>query len=438
MLINIEINDLQPKNCNQLYNFIDLEVNLSTKSRAISILENDLLSPEIPLKDYLIDYFNGVKYEVKNKISEEEILLMPFVDKIDLLYRINSTLLEAELINGPISLIIKSKRIFSICKIMSLQKIIDLYIEKPENSEKYEIINNEDVYESYNFIISHDYSSKIINNNYYIHSGTNNWNRVWNKNKKWTIEWRNQLLTWQNQLKKAEIKSLELADIDYAILVVPEKDAVARICDKDFTNSSLLPMLYMHAIADKLNKNKFIYPLFELFNSTDWSKSFAEADSHLSSYNYLVIVNIILNKWGLPEIKTDDYQIVQGESNGDLSEKFKNTANTVNKSIIQFSVNRTSVVFDGSRNFCNPLRSSFVSLRTDEARFKKRLLILGDSHSSLGYNPYLTYIFTNFFEQVDFYWNPCYLYDEKNLNNVKYDYVLSEISQRFIMPNLNN
>ena len=83
-----------------------------------------------------------------------------------------------------------------------------------------------------------------------------------------------------------------------------------------------------------------------------------------------------------------------------------------------------------------PLRDNHVIYKNNKAPIKKTLLIFGDSHSSIGINPQLTYIATNYFSHVEFIWNPFCVHGVKlkNLSLQNYDYILFETAQRFSNP----
>jgi hypothetical protein len=218
------------------------------------------------------------------------------------------------------------------------------------------------------------------------------------------------------------------------VLVVPEKDTIARLATSDFNNSGNLPMLFMQNIAKKIDQNKFHFPLRQLLEIVS-DDSFSHPDSHLSPIFYWEIFKQIINQWGLDSyIQEFIPEEVLRPGGGDFTSKFLNE--DTNGMMREFTSPNSSAskIIGGSPEFESPLRNSRVSFFNEFAVFGSSVLILGDSHSSLGSSPYLTSIFTYFFKEVSFFWNPCNLY-EIELDKQNYDFCLCEISQRFVLPN---
>jgi len=402
---------------------------IECSSRAMSNITGDNLPEAVDLKSFIHNYLLGEKICAEINPMDIDKNYWSIKDHIDFNFRYDLGGIEELYDSLKISDIVNSKRLYSIAKKLKLISVLDLFSEQKSRQWMDETLVS-------NYTISPDQSAKKIGPNYYIHEGTNNWNKVWLRNI-WDHTWQKQLLVWQDQLYKTEKKAREISSSDYAIVVIPEKDTIARFVTSDFINSGLLPMLFMQNVAKKIDQNKFHFPLRQLIEIAS-SNSFSYPDSHLSPMFYWEIFKGIIDQWGLASHINKFTPLEELRSGGgDLTSKFLNY--DTDGMMFEFKTPNASLsqIYGGSKEFKSPLASSHVSLLNESAIIKGSVLILGDSHSSLGGSPYLTSIFSHFFREVSFYWNPCNL-SHIELDKLNYDYCLCEISQRFIFPNFHN
>jgi hypothetical protein len=88
-------------------------------------------------------------------------------------------------------------------------------------------------------------------------------------------------------------------------------------------------------------------------------------------------------------------------------------------------------VVAGTPSFGEPLGSTWQSIRNHRPLDLRKILILGDSHSSILTQHRLTYRFAAIFERCDFFWNPLGLLN--NIQQTDADVVVIEMSQRFLV-----
>ena len=434
--MEILLNSLVINECEKAFNSLKYNPVINARSLQLSYKQDDTLDNSVSVYKYLVEYFSGDIIPLRN--LEANLIINSELERLDLLYRSGSNQLTEFFSELDVGIFIHSRRAFSIAIKLNLEKIIDLYWEidgRKWVNEFYSISSQLSPSPS-TVSLSVDLSAKAKNGNFYLHAGTNNWNRVWLPYISDDERWNKQLSVWRNQLVEAEKIMISLKKIDYLILIVPEKDTLARITSEDFIESSPLPYIYVEEVARLIDKNRFLFPVYELLDKNIEYK-YDEPESHLPPILYWNIFILILKKWGLNHlIDGVNPKLIKKEIYGDLESKFTNlNVGMKTASSIQFNIDSSRTISSGSSEFQNPLKNSFVSFSNDLAPIKHSVLILGDSHSSIGKLPFLTGIFSYFFSSVSFYWNPCYL-NTQEFDKENYDFCLSEISQRFIMPNL--
>lgn len=427
----IILDDLKIQSCDDLFYILNNDVQISCSTRNMSSLGTDSLDEKYFLNSWIFDYLRGKITPVNNIFNIDYLPNLPIVEQIDINFRMSTGGIKELFEKLTINQFINSPRLYSIALNEGLKSIIDIYREL-KNSSWFDLYYNGQK-SNFEYVLSDDLSAKKIGLNFYLHEGTNNWNKCWLLNQVWSAKWNQQLTVWQDQLKKTEDRVKLLCNKDYLIVVIPEKDSISRFITNDFKNSSINPLLFMSALNTKIDKNKFLFPLYDLV-SLGADLDFKQPESHLTPECYWKIFTIILSQWDLDSVLNNTICISKiSDKYGDLRSKFPpGVVDNPVKTLESFDCNNSSITY-GAKEFMNPLRNSFVRWTNESAPIKSSLLILGDSHSSLGDSPYLTSIFSFFFEEVSFYWNPCYLYDVE-LDKKNYDYCLCEISQRFIFP----
>jgi hypothetical protein len=434
--MEILLNSLEIEECEKAFSSLKYNPVINAKSLLLSHDQDDRLNNETSIYKYLLEYFSGEIIPLRN--VEAKLNPNSELERLDLLYRLGSEELFNFFSELDVAIYIKSRRAFSIALRLNLQKIIDLFREINGRKWIYDFNSlNVQLNPNPNSLrLAKDLTAKEIQGNFYIHAGTNNWNRVWLHQASADERWSRQLSVWQKQLAKAENIMISLKRVDYIVLIIPEKDTLARISNDDFIDSSPIPYLYVGELSRLVDKNKFLFPVYELLNNVDFLK-FSEPESHLMPMQYWDIFLLIIKKWGFYDLIKDIVpEIIENKNFGDLTLKFKSlNSNVASSSGMQLNADLNPTIFSGSIEFKTPLRDSYVSFINDNAPLKHSVLILGDSHSSLGKLPFLTGIFSYFFSSVSFYWNPCFL-ESQDFDKESYDFCVSEISQRFVMPNL--
>jgi hypothetical protein len=88
-------------------------------------------------------------------------------------------------------------------------------------------------------------------------------------------------------------------------------------------------------------------------------------------------------------------------------------------------------VVAGTTSFGEPLGSTWQSITNYRPLDSRKILVLGDSHSSILAQHRLTYLFAATFERCEFFWNPLGLRD--SIQHTDADVVVIEMSQRFLI-----
>jgi hypothetical protein len=88
-------------------------------------------------------------------------------------------------------------------------------------------------------------------------------------------------------------------------------------------------------------------------------------------------------------------------------------------------------VVAGTPSFGNPLGSTWQSISNQAPLLRGKVLVLGDSHSSILAQKRLTYLFAAAFEKCLFYWNPVGVRETPEPSDA--DFVILETSLRFVL-----
>lgn len=242
-------------------------------------------------------------------------------------------------------------------------------------------------------------------------------------------------LVKMNQIYKRinEIR-LQFPKSDISCVIVPEKDYVL---DNYFN------IEYKFNVIDDLisDLNKFCVNIGIKFHFSDYldalkkyekREDFQYPDTHLPARHYVQIYSKILKGIGIhwPDISSN-FTMIDLPVYGDLSRKFTSLdfGPNITKSI---SVNNENLnVQAGMPTFGDPLGSTWQSIKNFNPLISDKVLILGDSHSSILDQHRLTYLFAATFETCDFFWNPLGLRGTIEYSDA--DFIIIEISQRFLL-----
>ena len=154
-------------------------------------------------------------------------------------------------------------------------------------------------------------------------------------------------------------------------------------------------------------------------------------DSHLLTKDYISIFSEIMRGFALtnPSI-TSDLGVENDILWGDLDFKLDNPNR---KGDFQYPkiANRVVTQVAGKPTFSDPLRDTWQSFRCENAPLKGKVVIFGDSHSSIYSQRKLTYLLANTFEFCDFYWDSLCMSGRFDKFSGA-DYIVLEISERFL------
>lgn len=429
---------LHPDNLEAVFTLLN-NVEVECKSRMLSILEHDRLDDDYSLVDFFRSYFNGERVNIENfNIEKLDSLDLSALEKLDMIYRNDIKLVSQDWLLDNILSLINSRRAFAIACKLNFKEVIDCFLEKHSIEwlgDCISLLKDENLSSSssLDYVLSDDRSAKKIGDYFFIHSGTNHWNRAWLPTTKWSPEWDVHLRNWRTLIQRVQKFQVSNQIPEVQFLFVPEKDTLTRATMPEHFQSGDLPYLIMLEYFKSLPKDSAVFPVLELASKVPAETRLRIPDSHLSAMDYWEIFKIILTGWGLERYAPKKVDFSYTEIYGDLGGKFG--LNPTQRQTIEFDLASPEIVA-GQDTLQIPLRDNHIALYNSSAPIKKSLLILGDSHSSTYTNPFLTYIASHLFQEVEFFWNSFMLNDlkTKHLHFSKFDYLLSEVSQRFVTP----
>ncbi|MEI6799636.1 MAG: hypothetical protein WCO04_10555 [Pseudomonadota bacterium] len=276
-------------------------------------------------------------------------------------------------------------------------------------------------------VLSEDLSSAVLGNSPIVFLGTNEW-----AIKPYLSKAQHML-----QIKKYcdhinNIRNI-FSDKKIVLSVIPEKDYVI---DKIFYKSERF-FAMDEAISDfsttcsKLGI-AFVFNEYiaELRHDQDIG-AFNYPDSHLPSLHYLHIFENVIKKLGLDTpYNLENFSFKDDTLYGDLALKFGKSKVTPVNVQTPCVRNEDLTIIAGTPSFGSPLGTTWQSIENRNALITGKVLILGDSHSSILAQKKLTYLYATTFERCDFFWNP--LGTRSIPEKTDADFVILEISQRFL------
>jgi hypothetical protein len=217
------------------------------------------------------------------------------------------------------------------------------------------------------------------------------------------------------------------------LVVVPEKDYVI---DKQFLGTDRFTAIdtAMEWLAKACRKDgvAFLFSEYlEPMKRYDTLSEFEYFDTHLSSRHYIQIFARILKALGFAwaDIATH-FTIIDDQRCGDLSTKFGPRRPSPRRSRIPYSKVSDCRLTAGTTSFAEPLGATWQNIANAHPLKAGKVLLLGDSHSSILTQNRLTYLLASTFEQCDFFWNPFGVREAPVATDA--DIVVMEISQRFL------
>ena len=222
-------------------------------------------------------------------------------------------------------------------------------------------------------------------------------------------------------------------DKEIVLAVIPEKDYLVNqlfiqdgqyhVIDKAFEHLKNglrdldVKLVFDQAIQgmqDYQSESDFLYP-----------------DTHLTTRNYLMFLANTLDVLGLEwKAYESNIKFAPAQEYFDLADKLDHPGpnpHRINVASLPLSEIRR---IDGFANFQDPLGDTWQHHANDNPLWDKRVLLLGDSHSSIFDRHKLNYLIANAFRETIFYWNPCGI--RGPVPDHDPDVVILEISQRFM------
>jgi hypothetical protein len=218
------------------------------------------------------------------------------------------------------------------------------------------------------------------------------------------------------------------------LALIPEKDYVidrhflksGRFAGIDSATARLEAKCLEMGI--KLIHNSYIDPLRRYEARSD----FEYLDSHLPARHYFQIFAQIMVALGIDWKKiAPHYTMSERQIYGDLQSKFSGHVPQATWARVPKREHDALSIIGGTATFADPLGETRQMISNAEPICHGKVLILGDSHSSILSSNNLTYLMSSAFELCEFHWNPFAIREDPAPTDA--DMVVMEISQRFIL-----
>ena len=216
--------------------------------------------------------------------------------------------------------------------------------------------------------------------------------------------------------------------------IVPEKDYVI---DKHFLQTGRFQwvdeaMSHLARLCSDLEVplvfNEYVAPLREYETEAD----FSYFDTHLPGKHYIQIFSRLLGQCGHSWQDIVGYfTMLDNPGYGDLRAKFGDLATPPPLPKLPALKAERLAIVAGTPSFGEPLGSTWQSISNETPLLPGKVLVLGDSHSSILAQRHLTYLFAAAFEKCLFYWNPVGVRETPEPTDA--DVVILETSLRFVL-----
>lgn len=161
-------------------------------------------------------------------------------------------------------------------------------------------------------------------------------------------------------------------------------------------------------------------------------EDFTYFDSHLSWRHYHQMFAAIMGALGTDWAGIGDrYTIKSTKVFGDLRTKFEGHPPAASDTLTLFRDQEAMSVVEGSDSFATPLGDTWQLITNENPLRSGKVLVLGDSHSSILSMHNLTYLLAGSFEKCQFHWNPMAIREPPPETDA--EAVVMEISQRFML-----
>jgi hypothetical protein len=216
--------------------------------------------------------------------------------------------------------------------------------------------------------------------------------------------------------------------------IVPEKDYVI---DKHFLQTGRFQWVdkalsHLARLCSDLEIpllfNEYVTPLREYETESD----FSYFDTHLPGKHYIQIFSHFLGQLGYRwHDISGAFTMRSNTDGGDLQTRFGDVATQSPLPMVPALQTERLTVVAGTPSFGNPLGSTWQSISNQAPLLRGKVLVLGDSHSSILAQKRLTYLFAAAFEKCLFYWNPVGIRETPVHTDA--EFVILETSLRFIL-----
>lgn len=417
----------------------DPKISVTTASRALSSLAGDKIDKSASVTSYIKNYFMGYRSPLAHQVTLTDVEGLSPNETFDLFYRSGTLGGRESWIINRINAFINSHRVFAVAALIGHRKVMDCFLEIHGREWFGPLGDLVPLYDETSlsptsYKISAEMSAKTIGQSFFLHSGTNAWNRAWLPTTRWDEDWDTHLRNWQGLIRKSTALADSFKVNAYQFLFVPEKDTLVRAGNPGLFQSGMLPILNILELMSAAPSKSVLFPVRDLITHIDPMVRLTIPDSHLSGQDYWLIFSKVMERFGLSHV-TEAAKVSFSEVDfvGDLSSKFGVTG--AKRQIIELDMRDAEQTY-GEPTLQVPLRGNHVVFTNDHAPVQKSLLILGDSHASIGGNPFLTFIARHFFQTVEFSWSPFNVHNmsKSEFRKASYDYMLCETSQRFATP----
>jgi len=216
--------------------------------------------------------------------------------------------------------------------------------------------------------------------------------------------------------------------------IVPEKDYVI---DKHFLQTGRFQWVdealshlarLCSDLEIPLQFNEYVAPLREYETEAD----FSYFDTHLPGKHYIQIFSQFLGQLGYRWHDICGAFTMRNNTDwGDLQTRFGDVAAQPLLPMVPALQTERLAVVAGTPSFGDPLGSTWQSISNETPLLRGKVLVLGDSHSSILAQKRLTYLFAAAFEKCFFYWNPAGVRETPEPSDA--DFVILETSLRFAL-----
>lgn len=225
----------------------------------------------------------------------------------------------------------------------------------------------------------------------------------------------------------------------YCFLFVPEKDFLMDKIAGNFelTQNVDAGMAGFRRFCTEAGAS-FVFDDF-LDTYPDWVSvdDYNYYDSHLLGRDYVAIVRKILAGFDLSiELSQAFFSIVSGlgYGYGDFKNRLLDGRKSDPKYMLPQINKHGAILTAGNTDLESPLSKNYQLFKNDNYIIDAKIAIFGDSHSSISAQRRLTYLLSSIFRVCEFNWKPWGGPEFKT----DADYVLMEMSQRFMYGSRNN